>query len=164
MGRSRGGLTSKIHVVVDALGYPLRFELTAGQQHDSVSGYALLQNLELTGRTVIADRGYDMNKILELIENQKAIAVIPSRRHRKVQRSCDWWLYKERHLVELLFNRLKHYRRIATRYDKLACTFMARSTSYVILRIRRVGATKYRAGFAATPQANPPSLPDGRRV
>lgn len=74
---------------------------------------------------VIADRGYDMNNILELIEKQQAIAVIPSRKHRKVQRKCDWWLYKERHLVECLFNKLEHYRRIATRYDKLTCTFAA---------------------------------------
>ncbi|TBL76157.1 hypothetical protein EYB31_21565 [Paenibacillus thalictri] len=65
------------------------------------------------GKTVIADRGYDMNNILELIKEHQAIAVIPSRKHRKIQRKCDWWLYKKRHLVECLFNKLKHYRRLA---------------------------------------------------
>ena len=81
--------------------------------------------MDLQGRNIIADRGYDMNNILALIEKQQGTAIIPSRKHRKVQRDCDWWLYKERHLVECLFNKLKHYRRLATRYDKLACTFMA---------------------------------------
>lgn len=83
----------------------------------------MLQEIDLCGKTVIADHGYDMNNILELIERQQGVAVIPSRKHRKVQRACDWWLYKERHLVECLFNKLKHYRRLATRYDKLTCTF-----------------------------------------
>ncbi|WP_246627768.1 IS5 family transposase [Paenibacillus solanacearum] len=116
-------ITTKIHAIVNALGNPLRFELTAGNSHDCVKGYDMLQNMDLTGKTVIADRGFDMNNILELIKEQQAIAVIPSRKHRKIQRKCDWWLYKERHLVECLFNKLKHYRRLATHYDKLTCTF-----------------------------------------
>ncbi|MCY9775473.1 transposase [Paenibacillus larvae] len=62
---------------------------------------------------------------MELIEKQHALAVIPSRKHRNIQRNCDWWLYKERHLVECLFNKLKHYRKLATGYDKLSCTFAA---------------------------------------
>ncbi|GAC40764.1 transposase and inactivated derivative [Paenibacillus popilliae ATCC 14706] len=94
--------------------------MTAGNCHDCIKGYEVLQDMNLTGKTVIADRGYDMNNILELIKEQQATAVIPSRKHRKVQRKCDWWLYKEPHLVECLFNKLKHYRRLATRYDKLA--------------------------------------------
>ncbi|AVF24804.1 transposase [Paenibacillus larvae subsp. larvae] len=60
----------------------------------------MLQAMDLTGKTVIADRGYDMNNILELIEKQHALAVIPSRKHRNIQRNCDSWLYKERHLIE----------------------------------------------------------------
>ncbi|MEV3687581.1 transposase [Paenibacillus larvae] len=94
MGHSRGGITTKIHAIVDALGNPLRFELTAGNSHDCVKGYEMLQAMDLTGKTVIADRGYDMNNILELIEKQHALAVIPSRKHRNIQRNCDWWLYK----------------------------------------------------------------------
>ncbi|QNV55915.1 hypothetical protein GMA19_03331 [Paenibacillus polymyxa E681] len=85
----------------------------------------MLQSMDLSGKTVLADRGYDMNNILNLIQEQQATAVIPSRKHRIVQRKCDWWLYKERHLVECFFNKLKHYRRLATRYDKLSCTFAA---------------------------------------
>ncbi len=103
----------------------MRIELTAGNQHDCVKGYEMLQSMDLSGKTVLADRGYDMNNILNLIQEQQATAVIPSRKHRKVQRKCDWWLYKERHLVECFFNKLKHYRRLATRYDKLSCTFAA---------------------------------------
>lgn len=137
IGRSRGGITTKIHAIVDALGYPLCYRLTAGHQHDCVMGYEMLQNMELTDTTVIADRGYDMNNILESIEKQDGVAVIPSRKHRKEQRDCDWWLYKECHLVEALFNRLKHYRRLATRYDKLACSFMAfLSLASIMLWIR----------------------------
>lgn len=60
-----------------------------------------------------------MNNILNLLDEKQAKTVIPSRKHRKIQRECDWWLYKERHLVECLFNKLKHYRRLATLYDKL---------------------------------------------
>ncbi|MNO34218.1 Transposase DDE domain protein [compost metagenome] len=93
----------------------------------------MLQSMELQGMNVIADRGYDMNNILNLLDEKQAKAVIPSRKHRKIQRECDWWLYKERHLVECLFNKLKHYRRLATRYDKLSCTFGAFLTLASIL-------------------------------
>ncbi|WP_223275675.1 transposase [Paenibacillus elgii] len=83
-----------------------------------------LANRRCVGSTVIADRSYDINNILHWIKEQGGCAVIPDRKHRKEQRDCDWWLYEERHPVELLFNRLKHYRRLTTRYDKLACSFM----------------------------------------
>ncbi|MEV2287408.1 transposase [Paenibacillus larvae] len=73
----------------------------------------------------MADRGYDTDKIIALLEDKQACSVIPSRKHRTVQRGTDWWLFKERHLVECLFNKLKHNRRLATRYDKLSCTFVA---------------------------------------
>ncbi|MCE5170689.1 IS5 family transposase [Paenibacillus profundus] len=123
--RSRGRITTKIHAAIDALGNPLRFELTAGNCHNCVKGYEMLQDMDFTGKAVIADRGYDMNNVLELIEKQQAVAVITSRKRCKIQQTCDWRLYKERHLVECLFNKLKHYRRLATRYDKLACSFAA---------------------------------------
>ncbi|WP_240763230.1 transposase [Paenibacillus thalictri] len=74
---------------MDALDNSLRLELTAGKSHDCVKGYEMLQDMDLAGMTVIADRGYDMNNIMERIEKQQAIAVIPSRKHRKVQRKCD---------------------------------------------------------------------------
>lgn len=110
---------------MDALGNPLKFELTAGNVNDCVTGYEMLSQMELTGKNVMADRGYDTNKIVELLREKQAITVIPSKKNRLVQRDCDWWLYKERHLVECFFNKIKHYRRLATRFDKLSCTFSA---------------------------------------
>ncbi|WP_157261833.1 transposase, partial [Paenibacillus sp. A3] len=80
---------------------------------------------ELTGTNVLADRAYDTNAILNLLQDQHAKPVIPSKKSRRIQRHCDWWLYKERHGVECFFNKIKHYRRIATRFEKLACTFKA---------------------------------------
>lgn len=110
---------------MDALGNPLQYEITAGNVNDCVTGYEMLQDLYVEGKNIIADRGYDTNAILENLEEKQANAVIPSRKHRTSQRETDWWLYKERHLIECLFNKLKHYRRLATRYDKLTCTFRA---------------------------------------
>ncbi|SEP13862.1 Transposase DDE domain-containing protein [Paenibacillus sophorae] len=103
----------------------MQYELTAGNVNDCVTGYEMLQSINVTGKQVMADRGYDTDKILKYLEEQQAKIVLPSRKHRKVQRETDWWLFKERHLVECLFNKLKQYRRLATRYDKLACTFEA---------------------------------------
>ncbi|UQZ85553.1 Transposase DDE domain protein [Paenibacillus konkukensis] len=79
IGRSRGGLTTKIHAIVDALGNPLRFELSGGQSHDCMTGYEMLKSMELTGTNVLADRGYDTNAILDLLQGQQANPVIPSR-------------------------------------------------------------------------------------
>jgi transposase len=107
------------------LGNPLTYEITAGNVNDCVTGYEILKNLDVKGKNVMADRGYDTDRIIRLLEEKQAHVVIPSRKHRKIQRSTDWWLYKERHLVECLFNKLKHNRRIATRYDKLWRAFMA---------------------------------------
>jgi transposase len=76
-------------------------------------------------RPLIQRFPYDIDKILTLLDDKQAISVIPSRKHRTVQRKTDWWLFKERHLVECLFNKLKHNRRLATRYDKLTRTFVA---------------------------------------
>ena len=111
--------------MVNALGNPLRFEVTAGNINDCVVGYEILRSLDIEGKNVLADRGYDTDSIINLLIEKQANAVIPSRKHRKVQRSTDWWLFKERHLVECLFNKLKHNRRLATRFDKLTCTFVA---------------------------------------
>ena len=133
MGRSRGGLTTKIHAVVDALGHPLRFELTAGQDHDSIKGYEMLKSIDLTRTQVLADRAYDTDRILELLEEQGALPVIPSKKNRRVQRQWDKDIYKERHVIECFFNKVKNYRRLATRFDKLACTFKAFLTLASIL-------------------------------
>ncbi len=79
IGRSRGGLTTKIHAIVDTLGNPLRFELTGGKSHDCVTGYEMLKSMELTGTNVLTDRAYGTNAILNLLEDQHAKPVIPSK-------------------------------------------------------------------------------------
>lgn len=122
MGRSRGGLGTKIHVVVDALGNPLDFVLTAGQVHDVTQGPALLEVRHAD--YVIADKGYDTDAFLAVIQAIGAIPVIPARKNRTEPRDYDVHLYKERHLLECFINKLKWYRRIFARFDKLAKRFL----------------------------------------
>ncbi|WP_197073680.1 MULTISPECIES: IS5 family transposase [unclassified Paenibacillus] len=121
IGRSRGRLTTKIHTIVDALGNPLRFVLTGGQCHDAVTGYEMLGQMDLTKKQILADRAYT-NRILRLLQKQAATSVIPGKKNRWKQRRWDKDLYKERHMIECFSNKVKH--RLATRYDKLASTFM----------------------------------------
>ena len=123
IGRSRGGLTTKIHASVDALGNPIRLILTGGQIADVTQGAALTVGIQTTA--VTADKGYDSDEWVETIEATGAMANIPPRSNRKNKRPVDWHRYKARHLVECFFNRLKQFRRIATRYDKLANRFNA---------------------------------------
>jgi transposase len=122
LGRSRGGFSSKIHIGVDGLGNPLRFLLTAGQAHDSTQAKALIAGLDF--ERLIADKSYDFDELLDLLRQQEAEAVIPPRANRKQQREYDQHLYKERHLVECFINKIKQYRRIFTRFDKLASRFL----------------------------------------
>ena len=123
LGRSRGGFSTKIHVTVDALGNPLRLLLTGGQVHDSLMAESLLAAFDFEG--VMADRGYDSDALIRLITDQDAQVVIPSRKNRKQPRETDWYQYKDRHLVECFINKIKHYRRIFTRFEKYASRFMA---------------------------------------
>ncbi|UAK23014.1 IS5 family transposase [Sphingomonas nostoxanthinifaciens] len=124
LGRSRGGLTTKIHAVVDAQGLPIRLGLTAGQAHDSPAAYHLLDRLG--PRTIVlADKAYDADGIRGLIEAQGAVPNIPAKSNRKWKPCFSKQLYRERNLVERFFSKLKHFRRIATRYDKLAANFLA---------------------------------------
>lgn len=122
LGRSKGGFTTKIHALVDALGNPLKFILTGGQRNDITQGASLLEGTGNT--TVIADKAYDSNALLEVIETQKSTTVIPPKKNRKVQRDYDKDLYKERHLVECFFGKIKHFRRVFSRFDKTASAFM----------------------------------------
>ena len=122
LGRSRGGFSTKIHVSVDALGNPLRFRLTAGQSHDITQAQALIADYEYGH--VIADRAYDSGDFLETIADSGAIAVIPSLSNRNTSRSYDAHIYKERHLVECFIGKIKQYRRVFTRYDKLDTRYL----------------------------------------
>lgn len=123
MGRSRGGLTTKIHAVVNEYGLPLRFLLTAGQANDAPPARTLLQGLQ-PSQVVLADKAYDTDWIRDMIYDHGAIACIPPKSNRKRYFEFDKTLYKQRNLVERFFGRLKKsFRSIATRYDKYATNF-----------------------------------------
>lgn len=124
MGRSRGGLTSKIHALVDADGRPVALRLTGGQVHDSQEAEALLEAMP-DGATLLADKGYDSNAIREAAARKNAWANIPSRSNRKQRYAFSGWLYRQRNIVERFFNRIKHFRGIATRYDKCPENYLA---------------------------------------
>jgi len=124
LGRSKGGFSTKIHVSVDGLGNPLRFILTAGQRNDITQAEALIIDLDF--ERLIADKGYDADHFIKLIiEAYEAEAVIPPRAKRKELRDYDVHLYKERHLIECFFNKIKQYRRIFSRFEKLASRFLS---------------------------------------
>jgi transposase len=119
IGMSRAGRTSKFHLVVDAYGLPVGFEITGGEVHDSVAAPELIEKFPLA-RAIVADKGYDSQHIRELIETQGARPVIPRKRNSiKGNADLDRGLYRYRHLVENAFARLKHYRAVAFRFDKL---------------------------------------------
>lgn len=110
--------------MVGGRGLPVRFVLTPGQASDKTTLPSLIEGLPLA-RDVVADRGYDARAVLELIAEHGARPHIPTQRDRRVQRPVDPKLYRQRNLVERFFNKLKHFRRVATRYDKLARNFTA---------------------------------------
>jgi transposase len=116
-------LSTKISAGVDALGNPLRFILTAGQVNDICQAEDLISGLSFD--KLLADRGYDSNRFRAAIANAHAEAVIPSTRSRSQAIPYDKHIYKERNLVERFFNKIKHFRRIATRYEKTALSFAA---------------------------------------
>jgi transposase len=124
MGRSRGGLTSKIHAVVDTNGLPVRLALSPGKAHDNRLSPVLLAGL-LPKTVVLADRGYDADWIRTLVNEQGAWANIPPKRNRRDPICFSPYLYRSRNLVKRFFNRIKQCRRIATRYDKIAANYLA---------------------------------------
>ncbi len=118
LGYSRGGFGTKIHVVVDGLGNPLRFSLTPGQAHEAPQAQGLLAGYE--SEFVLGDKAYDAKAILKTVTDRGAEAVIPPRKNRREPRDYDRERYKERHLVECLIGKLKQYRHVFSRFDKLA--------------------------------------------
>jgi len=124
LGRSRGGLTTKIHAVVDGQGLPIRLSLTAGQSHDGQVADELLDHVG-AGTIVLADKAYDADRIRASLREKGAFANIPPKANRRSKPYFSTWLYRERNLIERFFSKLKHFRRIATRYDKLAENFLA---------------------------------------
>jgi transposase len=124
MGRSRGGLTSKVHAVVDANGLPVRLGLSPGEAHDNRLCPVLLAGL-LPKTMVLADRGYDADWIRALVNEQGVWANIPPKRNRRDPICFSPYLYRSRNLVERFFNKIKQCRRIATQYNKLAANYLA---------------------------------------
>jgi transposase len=124
IGRSRGGPGTKIHAIVEARGLPVEVVVTPGQVSDYEQAEALIEGR--AGDAVIADKGYDADHVIDLIERQGSRAIIPPRRHRCTKpRTFDAALYRFRHRVEFFFNKLKQFRRVATRYEKTARNYLA---------------------------------------
>lgn len=123
LGRSRGGFSTKVHALTDALGYPIKFILTSGQESDIGQAKNLLTGIE--AGALLADKGYDADALLDTLKEKNMAVVIPPTANRTVQRPCDWYLYKERHLIECFFGKIKHYRRIFSRYEKLAVNYLS---------------------------------------
>lgn len=122
LGRSRGGFSTKIHLTVDALGNPLRLRLTVGQRHDSTQAMALLEGLNF--ERIIADRGYAAQDFVDWVIEQGAETVIPPHQCAQTPRDYDTWWYREPHLVECFINKIKHFRRIFSRFEKLAQRYL----------------------------------------
>ena len=124
MGRSRGGLTTKIHALVDANGLPVVLKLTQGQAHDGRSAADMLGSLG-PGHILLADRAYDSNALRQTLKQQGAWANVKPMSRRLDPPSFSPFLYRYRNLVERFFSKLKHYRAIATRYEKHAANYLA---------------------------------------
>lgn len=123
LGRSKGGFSTKIHAAVDALGNPLRLRLTPGQAHDLPQAQSLLEGIE--AQAVLADKAYDADDFLEFLRKKGILIVIPQKKNRLQKREYDGFRYRERHLVECFFNKIKHFRRVFSRFDKLANKYLA---------------------------------------
>ena len=117
IGRSRGGLSTKIHLACDGLGYPLAFILTGGERGDATQATALLRKTIKKDSACLLDCGYDSDAIRTFIVQSGGTAVIPQHPNRAGLIPMDKHIYKERHKVENLFQKLKRFRRIASRFE-----------------------------------------------
>ena len=124
MGRSRGGLTTKIHALVDANGLPIMLKLTEGQAHDGRSAADMLTVIG-PGQTLLADRAYDSDALRRSIDQQGGWANIKPMPGRVNFPLFSPFLYRARNLVERFFNKLKHFRAIATRFEKHDANYLA---------------------------------------
>jgi transposase len=124
MGRSRGGLTTKIHALVDANGLPIMLKLSAGQAHDGKSAADMLGGLG-PGQILLADRAYDSDALRNTMAAQGAWANIKPMPGRVRRLAFSTFLYRYRNLVERFFNKLKHFRAIATRFEKSDANYLA---------------------------------------
>ena len=105
------------------MGNPFNLMLTPGQDHDLTGAEPLLASADPSA--LIGDKAYDADRLIDTLKARAITPVIPPKANRKAPRACDFALYRERNLVERFFNKIKHFRAIATRYDKLARNFLA---------------------------------------
>lgn len=124
MGRSRGGLTTKLHAVVEARGLPIRLKLTHGHAHDGRSAADMLDTVG-AGQMLLADRAYDSDALRRTLADRGATANIKPLRHRRQPPPFSAAAYRQRNLIERFFSKLKHFRAIATRYEKHAANYLA---------------------------------------
>ena len=124
IGPSRGGQTTKIHVLANVIGRPFAFKLTAGNAADSPIAPVLLNSLK-GAKYLLADKGYDANSLRKHLCQSAIVPVIPGRSNRKRSIRYNERRYKDRHLIENAFCRLKDFRRVVTRYNKLARYFLS---------------------------------------
>ena len=140
ISKSIGGNSSKIHMIVDACGNPYEFLITDGTTHDAKVAPELLSRVSLKATEYVsADKGYDSDNLREIITQQSVKAIIPKKRNTTANNNhMDWYIYRIRHLVENVFARLKHFRGIATRYDKLKQHYentVALACAYIWLKL-----------------------------
>ena len=124
MGRSRGGLTTKIHALVDANGLPIRLKLTEGQAHDGRSAADMVDGIG-AGQILLADRAYDSDGLRVSLKERGAWANVKPMPNRKTVPAFSQFLYRYRNLVERFFNKLKHFRAVATRFEKHDANYLA---------------------------------------
>jgi len=122
-GRSRGWFSTKVYASTDSLGCPTRFILTGGNESDYGQAIPLIQ--DQNADFILADKGYDSQTILDAIESKGAKPVIPPRNIWNTMREYDHHIYKERNAIERMFNKLKQFRRVSSRYDKLAISYLS---------------------------------------
>ena len=125
IGVSRGGKSTKIHFLVDEKMQPVKFLLSAGNINDNQLALPLFHGLKLKGKKILADKAYSTFEIRQYLEKRGALICIPDKINFKVTHTFDKELYKKRNIIERYFCKLKNYRRIATRYDKLSISFSA---------------------------------------
>ena len=122
LGRCMGGFSSKIHVKVDAFGLPLEYRITGGERQELTQAKFLIGDDHC--EWMIADRGYDSDAFREALKERGIEPVIPGKKNRKKEVIIDGHIYKERNCIERFFNKIKGFRRIATRYDKTEAMYL----------------------------------------
>ena len=125
LGRSKGGFTTKIHLRTNGHGLPIAAQISPGQSSDFNGALPLMDADGPEAKVLLADRGYDSDKIRETLEAREIVAIIPTKRNRKVQIKIDDYVYALRNRIERCINKLKNSRRLATRYDKTAASYLA---------------------------------------